>query len=345
MDFKSTGIRKWLFVIILAALTVLFHYMYGMSHIAVLEAIHRRLCYIPIVLGGLWFGMYGGIGTAAGISIAIIPFVYTHTGMHKDFVSGELVEMVFYLFIGWLTGMLTDAQRKEREKNDMLKEQLRSSERLSTIGELFAYMMHEIKNPLNSIKGTADIIADRTVDQQKKLEFAGLLKDEINRLNRTLDAMLGYTNMHLEYTTCDLLDEISTIVRLFSSQAEKSRVKINLSSTESIRMEMDCDRMRQVFINLIINAIQAMPDGGVLDIMLNKPDDMRVDIMFKDTGSGIRAEHMNSLFKPFFTTRRGGTGLGLAVSKRMVEEHGGRLSVQSEQGRGSVFTVRLPCSR
>ncbi len=337
--------NKLLFIIVLSVLTILFHYMYGMSHTAMLEAVHRRLCYIPIVLGGLWFGVYGGVATAAGISLAVVPFIYMHRSMGQEFIPGEIVEIIFYGIIGWLTGMLSDAQKNERKQNDVLKEQLRTSERLSTIGELFAYMMHEIRNPLSSIKGAADIVADQSVNPERKLEFAGLLKSEISRLNRTLDSMLSYTRMKLEPEECNINAEIGKIIGLLNGQAEKNGVKINLFSKDDVVVRVDCDKMRQVFINLILNAIEAMPSGGKLDIVSTGTDNTYREILFKDTGPGIKPEQINSLFKPLFTTKKTGSGLGLAISKRIVEEHKGKLLVRSELGRGAVFTVRIPCNQ
>jgi len=345
MKFQNIKIKRWLFIIILSSLTVLFHYIYGTSHSSILEPLHRRLCYIPIILGGLWFGVYGGVGTAAGISIVLVPFIYIHRDMNKDFVPSELIEIIFYLFIGWLIGMLSNIQQKNREENDILREKLKLSERLSTIGELLAYLMHEIRNPLNSIKGTVDIVTDQSVDLQKKIEFIGMLKDEINRLNRTLESMLKYANLRLEYKICNLLTEINMIVNLLNTQAEKSRVKINLKISENMKIYADCDKLRQVFINLVVNAIEAMPHGGTLNVMLNKIDNRYIDISFHDNGAGIPPQNFNNLFKPFFTTKHEGTGLGLAISKRIVEAHGGKLIVHSEPGKGSVFIVRLPCNQ
>ncbi|MCL4478733.1 MAG: ATP-binding protein [Deltaproteobacteria bacterium] len=307
--------------------------------------IHNRLCYIPIMLGGLWFGIYGGIGTAFAISIAITPFIVLyHTSMYNGFLSDELIEIVFYLFIGWIIGMLSTAQRKEREKNDLLKEQLKNSEKLSTIGEIFAYMMHEIKNPLNAIKGTADIIADSSVESQKKLEFSNILKNEIQRLNRTLDSMLGYTKLNLTLTYCDIGEELNTTLKMLAPQAEKTGVKMQLFGINNFQVIVDCDKIKQVFINLVLNAFDAMKNGGLLNISLQQSANGYIDIAFKDTGQGILPENMKKLFKPFFTTKSHGTGLGLAISKRIVEEHNGKLLVENEYGNGTSFIVRLPCN-
>ncbi len=344
MSIRSIKNKRWIFIIALAGLTVVFHYACGMSHVAVLEALHRRLCYVPIVLGGLWFGVYGGLFTATGISLAVTPFIVMHRAMGRDFISGEIVEVVFYLFIGWLTGTMADAQRIERVKNDDLKEQLRLSERLSTIGELFAYMMHEIKNPLSSIKGAVDIVADQTVEPARRAEFSGLLKSEISRLNTTLNSMLAYANMRLDLKACDMTGEINKIIGLISAEAEKNRVTVGLSSAGAVPAVIDCDRMGQVFINLILNAIDAMPGGGRLDITVRTTDTNCTEVLFADTGTGIPESDMNRLFKPFFTTKKNGSGLGLAISKRIVEEHRGRLLVESRPGKGTLFTVRLPCN-
>ncbi len=342
---KNTTLNKWLFIAGISVLTILFHYLYGMSGSPVLEAFHRRLCYIPIVLGGLWFGIGGGLATAAGISVAVLPFIAMHRSMGHDFISGELVEVMFYLVIGGLTGILSDAQKRERKRNEELREQLRMSGRMSTIGELFAYMMHEIKNPLSSIQGAADIVADTSVDAQRKLEFAGLLKSEIGRLNRTLNSMLSFTRMKLNPGTCILTDEIGRLVELLRPQAVKNNVRINLLFQEAVSLQADCDKIRQVVINLLLNAIEAMTRGGRLDMTVRKTDNGMVDIVVQDTGPGIAPEHIKKLFQPFFTTKQAGTGLGLAISKRIVEEHKGKLFVESKPGTGAVFTVRLPCSQ
>ena len=136
--------------------------------------------------------------------------------------------------------------------------------------------------------------------------------------------------------------EIGRIISLFNVQTEKSHVRISLSLKEPITIRVDCDKMRQVFINLMLNAIQAMGNGGKLEITIRRAGNDGVEILFVDSGPGIPPDLINSVFKPFFTTRKDGSGLGLAIAKRIVEEHKGKILVQSMPGKGTIFTVRLP---
>lgn len=345
MNITSSEKNRWTFIFIISILTVLFHYIYGTSHVAILEVIHRRLCYIPIVLAGVWFGVSGGIGIALLISIAVIPFIYLHRKVPHDFIASEVVEILFYIIIGWITGILSDAQRAMQRKNEILQEQLKTSERLSAVGELFAYIIHEIKNPLNSLKGAYDIVMDPSVNNQQRKEFSAILKNEIIRLNHILDSMLSYTRLKLNIEQCDIKWHLINVINLLSVAANTSNVRVSLTVTDNPIIYADCDKIKQVFVNLILNAIEAMPLGGELFVKVLQTDNDYIDIQFIDTGNGISPDNIPKLFKPLFTTKKTGTGLGLAISKRIIDEHKGKLFVKSTQGKGSTFTVRLPCNQ
>ncbi len=326
--------------------------------------IYRRLYYIPIIFGGLWFGVRGGFLTAVLVSLVYIPHVIFQWGHHPASELEQYLEILLYNVIGLLTGFL--AHREKLQKNRYLRtsqrleesyvklkrqadqlleteEQLRRADRLSALGELSAGMAHEIRNPLGSIRGTAEILRDGTEKNDKRYEFAEIMVREVDRLEGVVRDFLNFarpaTNGMTSVSVCDALQEVVTLTR---QQALKNGVEISLKGTHPEReVSGDFEQYKQAFLNLVLNALQAMPDGGTLEISCSEADD-RLRVVFADNGPGIPAELHDRIFNPFFTTRSDGTGLGLAITHRIIDGHGGRLSVESHPGEGARFIVELP---
>jgi len=235
----------------------------------------------------------------------------------------------------------------------LLEERVKRSGRLAALGELAAGVAHEMRNPLTTIRGFIQILPQERNDPEFLKEFSTNVLREIDRLTKLTEDLLNFakpTTMNVQPADGErLLDEV---VAFLADKFERAGVQVSLQRPpEPLRIPMDCDRVKQVLLNLILNAIEAMPDGGRLRLTLGQVkerlesqerEDPFAAFEVVDTGQGIPPEHLERLFDPFFTTKDAGTGLGLAVSHRIVEEHQGFLRVESERGVGTTFHMLLP---
>lgn len=224
-----------------------------------------------------------------------------------------------------------------------LEEQLRRSERLAALGRLAAGVAHEIRNPLSSIKGFAAILAGRFKNDDSSRKIAEVMGQEVERLNRVVTELLDFarpTELNRNLTYCREL--IQHTLRLVEKDALQQRVTIESEvHPKDLRVEVDQDRFAQVLLNLYLNALQAMEEGGSLKVEAFPQTD-QVVFQVTDTGTGISPEHLPHVFDPYFTTKPHGVGLGLANVLKLVEAHGGDIEVTSSPGQRTSFIIRLP---
>jgi signal transduction histidine kinase len=346
----------------------LLHYLTPL-HLPMLHDVFQRLYYLPIILSGLWFGLRGGLTASLAVSILYVPHILFQWGIHPSLELEKYLEILLYNVVGGVTGLLAqreEARREELEKTakgleesyrklheqtDLLlktEEQLRRSERLSALGELSATLAHEIRNPLGSIKGTAEILKDSFTPGEKKYEFLVILLKEADRLNRFVEDFLGLARpIQVEQSRCDIMLELRELIAFIAAEAQSMGVLIRLEPAEIPPIKGDREKLRQVFLNLLMNALQATGNGGEVVVSAVGPlhtgdSQPFVELSFADNGTGIDQEMLERIFQPFFTTKKGGTGLGLAITQKIVESHGGTIKVTSMKGAGTTFTVTLP---
>lgn len=234
-------------------------------------------------------------------------------------------------------------------------EQLRHADRLSTVGKLAAGVAHELGTPLSVVSGHAEMIASGEVQGAKIVESANIIDREAKRIARIIRSLLDFARRKgPEGETSDVAEAANRGIALFQPLADKSRVQIGLEAGASASATIDQDSLQQITTNLLANALQAMPTGGTVRMKvsgetrtppkgLNEPGDyVRLDI--QDDGPGIAPEVLPHIFEPFFSTKEpgDGTGLGLSVVYGIVEDHGGFISVDSQVGTGTTFSVFLP---
>lgn len=224
-----------------------------------------------------------------------------------------------------------------------MEEQMRRQERLASVGSLAAGIAHEIRNPLASLSGSIQMLREDSGLPRDKRQLMDIVIRETDRLNMIITEFLDYARPASVQQVLLSLESVlrETLVLFKNSREFRKSISVDTMIDPSLMVRADPQRLRQVFWNLIINAAQAMEDGGVVTLRAWRSDsDLRVDI--SDTGRGIRSDAIEKIFDPFFTTKAEGTGLGLAIAYRIIEDHGGSITVKSETGEGATFTVRLP---
>jgi len=335
--------------------------------LGMLHDIFQRLYYLPIILAAFWFGFRGGVGCAILVTICYAPHILFQWGGHLAMEMEKYLEVLLYNVVGGITGFLSQQEQARRVQLEetakgleesyrqlqgqseliiRIEEQLRRAERLSALGELSAILAHEIRNPLASIRGTAEILMEERTSAESRGEFLDILVMESDRLNRVVEDFLKMARPDpISKKACDINEELRNMITLLSAQARQSQVTLELTPSVLPPFLGDGEKLRQAFLNIILNAIQASPVGGVVSVSTGADRERGgIEIRFSDHGAGISAKLSREIFEPFFTTKGTGTGLGLPITKKIIEGHGGTIEVESEPGRGATFRVRLPVS-
>jgi|GEM_PF-5314412 len=228
-----------------------------------------------------------------------------------------------------------------------LEREIARNEKLAATGRLAAMVAHEIRNPLSSIKGFGMFFASLFSDDEQKKEYAMLIASEVDRINIVVTDLLTYSrkmDIKPEFTDIEFL--FDETLGLLQFEIEKKKIKVSKNISKSMpRIKLDKERMKQVFLNLMINAVEMMDENGEIEVGadLHKNRDKSV-IWISDTGPGIEMEKQKEIFDLFFTTRKKGTGLGLAIVQKIIEYHDGSIEVESpvKNGRGTMFKINLP---
>jgi signal transduction histidine kinase len=238
-----------------------------------------------------------------------------------------------------------ELEERVREKTNELQRvqgEIIQAEKMSTLGYLSAGMAHEIRNPLNSI-GLYVQLVKGSPDETERLECLAKIEQEIKRIDSILRKLMDAVKrprFHLRQVSIN--EVVDSAIELFSSRMEMHRVSLEREYRRiPPPIQADPTELEQIFTNLFVNSIEEMTNGGVLRVVLDQ-DDSTIVIRVSDTGKGIPQENISKVFDPFFTTKNTGTGLGLSVVLRIVRTYNGRIEVESEEGKGTVFTVFLP---
>src|SRR3989304_5398044 len=231
-------------------------------------------------------------------------------------------------------------------ENLRLYEEKSRDERLATLGQVASMIIHEIKNPLGIIRVSSGTLKKKfeKVDDQEGKELATFIEEEVLRMDTTARKFLSYVRPQepsLEWVNIN--EVIRKALKTLSTELESLKVETRLKSNLD-EIEADADQLYQTFINLILNARDASPFGGRLIIRTNERDGV-CEVAIADTGKGIEKGVVESIFKPFYSGKRGGIGLGLTIAHQIVENHGGKIRVKSTEGRGTVFLIILPKRR
>ena len=305
----------------------------------------------------------GGIGTvtfamlAGGAYLSFLLFLdRKQYEIGPEGLAEIVLRIAFLAMVGTLANSLAETLRTQSEKNRRTAEQLaaanrqiqeaeeavRRSDRLAALGQLSAGLAHELRNPLGTIKASAEML-NRNVSSENEVarEVAGFIATEVDRTNSLITRFLDFARpLQLRTNTADLSQVLDRAVA--AAERDASQVAIYKNYAPEIPpFSFDAELMERVFYNLIRNASQATEPGGAVTVKTRLRNDT-VEICVIDRGVGIEPQNLSAIFNPFFTTKPEGVGLGLAISSKIVDQHGGKIAVESEPGNGSVFRVLLP---
>ncbi|MDE3166134.1 MAG: hypothetical protein KGN36_10030 [Acidobacteriota bacterium] len=321
------------------------------------------LLMLPVVSAATAFGLTGTLIFTALAGASYLSFL-----LYLDWSVftvewpeiGVLIQRVLCLFlVGNLANLLAEALREQSEKHRRAAEQLaeanrqvleaeeavRRSDRLAALGQLTAGLAHELRNPLGTIKASAEML-EKTLSKENEVarEVAGFISTEVDRTNSLVTRFLQFARpLQVKAETADLAAALDRVIA--GAERETAGITIYKAYAPEIPpFPFDAELMERVFHNLVVNAAQASPAGGAVTVK-TRLNGRSVDTLVIDRGSGIRPEEMAQIFNPFFTTKKEGVGLGLAIVSKIVDEHGGKIAVESEPGKGSIFCVSLPMDR
>jgi signal transduction histidine kinase len=350
---RARDLKPWWLLASIIVITLL-HYNTSTQYL-LLHEVYQRLYYIPIIYAAYSYGLRGGLVAAVVSAIIYLP----HLAQHMDneiYAINQYAEMILFQVVGAVTGLLASAERRERRRNEQTAaelqrayDQLRSTvdqlliaDRHSSLGQMSAAIVHEIRNPLSAIRGAAEALETVVPREHEKAEFLEIIKREVERLNGLVTEFLQFARPRSpELLPTPPREIIEAVVKLAGKQAEQARVQLSVNVDDLPEVMMDAEQMKQVLLNLILNGIEAMPDGGRLTINAGRQGKELV-ITVCDTGRGIDATVRDKLFSPFVTTKARGTGLGLAIAHRLISQHGGRIAAEDAADCGAVFQIWLP---
>ncbi|MGH9843830.1 MAG: ATP-binding protein [Blastocatellia bacterium] len=352
-DFKPL----WL-LLALIAITVLHYETVGGS--ALLHEVSQRLYYLPIIYAAYRYGLRGGL-TASLLSAAMyFPHIVQHWA-NKFSAINQYAETILFLVVGIVTGLLAGNERRERERNEQTNlelqrayhelrstvDQLLIADRHSSLGRMSAAIVHEIRNPLGAIRGAAEALESSV--PRERVEFLDIIKLEVERLNGLVTDFLQFARPRTsEMLPVPPREVIDSVIKLVGNQASQAHVRIEINEAAGLPsvmpVMMDAEQMKQALLNLILNGIEAMPEGGRLTISIDRSGEELV-MAVRDTGKGIDPALRDKLFSPFVTTKARGTGLGLAIASRLVSQHSGRVTADNAAGGGAIFQVWLPLTQ
>lgn len=241
--------------------------------------------------------------------------------------------------------MIDHLNEMRNELRTAHKKDLERAEKLANVGELAASMAHEIKNPVAGISGAMNVLLHESEDSNPNKPIFEEILVQTQRIDRAVNSLLAYSRPRAPvFTECHLDELVQKSSQLILQSAKHTNIEAKLElNPDTPTSLVDCEQIQQVLVNLILNAIQAMPNGGRLTIQQDYlSQDNQIQLKVSDTGIGIEKAKQKDIFKPFYTTKPNGTGLGLAICKNIIEQHLGTIEVESEVNQGTTFIIKLP---
>jgi signal transduction histidine kinase len=320
-----------------------------------IDSVYWPLLLLPVVSAATVFGVMGTTLCALAAGAAYLVFLHW-VPEPWEVIPGTIPRLVVVAMIATLANSVAEELRSQTRQSRAVAEQLaeanrqlqqaeeekRRVDRLAALGQLSAGLAHELRNPLGTIRASSEMLA-RSLSQENDVarEMAGFIASEVDRSNSLITRFLEFARpLQLQVAVADLAQTLDRAVTLAEREAPATAFYRNYQP-DIAPFPFDAELLEHAVYNLLINAAQASPPGGAVTLKTRAAGDV-VEISVIDRGCGIDAAQRDSIFNPFFTTKPAGVGLGLAIVAKIVDEHGGNITVESEAGKGSVFRVTLP---
>ncbi len=256
----------------------------------------------------------------------------------QDYRTGDEIEDLATTFAAMRAVLEENLRTIRSQQHELIRQ-----EKLASVGQLLAALAHDLRNPLGVIRSSAQIVLEGPREEPIRQEMARYIIDEVDKLSQRLHDFLRYARQKPpDLTDTSAEDAVRAALKQWEAQGGHERIRVAHRFGPNLPpIRIDPEQIKEALMNVLINAREAMPDGGTLTLTTRLGSEGEVDIEVADTGSGIHADHLARIFEPFFTTKAYGTGLGLTNVKRLVEDNGGTLTVTSNQGTGTTFTLRF----
>jgi signal transduction histidine kinase len=315
---------------------------------------------VPVLSAATALGVFGTLlfsMAAVGAYLSFLLHVdWSLYKMDPQDVSELVMRVVFLAMVGNLANTLAEELRIQSQQHRRTAEQLaeanaqiqeaeeavRRSDRLAALGQLSAGLAHELRNPMGTIKASSEVLSKNlSTENEVAREVAGFITTEVDRANSLITRFLQFARpLELRPQASDLGQTLDRAIA--AAERETPRVTIYKNYAPEIPpFPFDAELLERVFYNLVLNAAQATTPGGAVTVKTRAAGGT-AEVAVIDRGAGIDAKQLGSIFNPFFTTKPQGVGLGLAIVSKIVDVHGGKIAVESEPGKGSIFRVQLP---
>jgi two-component system sensor histidine kinase HydH len=301
-----------------------------------LHIFYQSLFFLPVVLAGFWFGLRAALVVSLAITIILLPFTFMYWNGFSAGDFNNVTEMVLYNGLAMIVGILKDREEVEEKR-------LREAESLTAMGKAVSILAHDLKTPLIGIGGLSFLLRKRLAGDYSCQAKLDIIIREVQRLEKMVEEMLDFSRpLELHRSKKDVNQLLNQSIEIIAPIAQKKNIEVqNISPPNLPLLSIDEQRIEQVLMNLFMNAIEASPKGGKVRVCsYKKRGKFFIEVM--DGGGGIPAEKREEIFLPFYTTKQGGTGLGLPIAKKLVEAHRGYLDVLNNFGKGTTFRVVIP---
>jgi signal transduction histidine kinase len=329
-----TSILKVGTIITLVIVLTLMHYLTtpdaGIRHV-----IFRELYFLPIILAGFWFGLRGGLSTALIISIFYAPLIFSGSEEFSTHDFGNAMEILLFILIGGLLGWLKDRETAQETR-------ARKAESLAAVGEAAAMIAHDLKTPLITIGGLARRLTGKISSDTPEGEKVTIIRQQAERLEQKVADILLYARpMKLSPKSNDFFLLLREAKETVSEIAGLHGVRVEIPSEKVCEFNFEYEKMLQVIINLLTNAIEVSPQGETVRVSLERHNG-KLQIYIVDRGPGVPADIAEKIFEPFETGKKKGTGLGLPIAKKIIEAHAGKLECRNNPDAGVTFRITIP---
>ncbi|MBU0675455.1 MAG: DUF4118 domain-containing protein [Proteobacteria bacterium] len=309
---------------------------YRINHLEISNhIIFRELYFLPIILAGFRGGMVGGLATSFSITILYLPYILSQPEGLSGHNFGNVLQVVLFNIIGMVVGWLRDREQEQQKKR-------MESENLAAMGQAVSCIAHDMKTPLMAIGGFVRQVRRKITDERlaEKLDIAFA---QVRRLEIMVGDMLAFARpLTLQYQQGPILPLLDEIITITEEKAGQRGVMIKAELAENLpTLAFDSHRLHQALLNLVNNAVEAGPVGSAV-LIHGRRQNSRLVLEITDAGEGIPVERHGEVFKPFVTSKKDGTGLGLPITKKIIEAHGGTILILANRASGTTFRITLP---